>query len=172
MSLSRFSIEVVVIILGFFLHQKRKLVEINVFAVPTSLRGLCYIPSWSLRIAWAPITLCGNKKFYLSAFCLYCTVRSVKSMVFNSVYTLLFQTHISECRVISTKSYWNVDDNMDTMMYMGYLRDYFIAVECFEGSYRRKPHVFTIRGIRPLFILYASWLISSRINIQYQRLKR
>ena len=39
------------------------------------------------------------------------------------------------CRVISTKSYRKFDDNMDTIVYKGYLRGYFIAVECFWGTF-------------------------------------
>ena len=46
---------------------------------------------WVVR---TPMTLYGDKKFYSSAFCLYCMAWSVKSMVFNSVYTLYCFKHI------------------------------------------------------------------------------
>ena len=77
-----------------FLHQKRKWVEINVFAMPTSSHGLCWVPFLYLWVVRTPMTLYGDKKFYSSAFCLYCMAWSVKSMVFNSVYTLYYFKHI------------------------------------------------------------------------------
>ena len=74
------------------------------------------------------MTLYGGEKFYSSAF-LFVSYGSKCEI--NGVRILLFQTHNHECRVISTRIYRNFDDNMDTMVYIECLRDYFIAVEYF-----------------------------------------
>ena len=38
-------------------------------------------------------------------------------------------------KIVLSKSYRKFDGNMNNMMYMGYLRGCFIAVECFWGSF-------------------------------------
>ena len=134
--------------LRIFLDQKKEWVEINVFAMPPSSHGHCWVPFLYLWIVRTAMTLYGDKMFYSSAFCLYCMAWSVKSTVFNSVYTLYCFKYIF-------------------MSVEWYLQG---ASESLVGVILKENAFFTMWAIRPLF-LNALCFITHLIRDQYSMSK-